>query len=1130
MRKSAVVAFYRLLCLAVLFCWQYTSIMAQSTQELFGKNRVQYKQMSWFYYESANFTTYYSTGGSPLARFVVQSAEKDLEEIKQVLEYAYSGKMEILVFGDLSDFNQSNVGYEQGEESYNIGGVTKVIGNKIFVYFDGDHAHLNIQIRQGIAKILMDNILFGSTIQEVVQNAVLLNLPDWYVDGLVAYIAAPWSTSDDNRLRDLFNNESIKSFSDLKALDATFTGLSFWNFVHEKFDAGTIANLLYITRINRSMESGFLFVLGKGVNESYNEWFQFYKERYAAELKNRKRPADKYLVATNTSKKYNLSAAKISADGKYIAYSTNELGQIRVVVQELEKRGKRILKLGLKNTLLPVDAQNPVFTWDYSGKVLYVFYIKRKVNYCLTYQTDTKKKQTIRMEAFNKIIEASWGPDKSTLLLTAIKSAYSDIYLFNPQSGKTTAITDDLWDDKQAHVVSLNGKRGVVFASNRQKDSLRKQTQDTTLQVKAYDVFFYNLNSKSLTRIYATPLFEESLPMQYNRQLLCFISNANGIHNRYYALLDSVYKRTDTLVYFKDSVVTNPRYTNRDSLKTVPNSLVDSIHLQAIYKDTFQLYPATNYAYNIDYQEIAPKGKFVLESLFENGRRVYYRIPVKDSVVLKEKMVLNNSTFRKRSLKPEDKQKVELITNENTAPDIAPLPSDSTLHNKTFRAVFQSEFVMPWDTNAFYLKDTVTRFVKEPVFKQTRVIPYRAKMYTTEIYSKLDKGTLFNHIYQPFNGTPSYDVPPISMWTGIDVKDILEDHVISGAFNIPSNIGSLALYLRYSNYKKRLDKQFTYYRNSQSNINILSNLLGLNDNSYKVRYKTNYFEGKYTYPIDEFRHFSAYTAARIDRYDLLSSDVASLQTDKYQEDWGIGRLEYIHDNTRKIGLNILNGTRYKVFGEYQRLFTTKGYYFGFVGLDFRHYTKVYRSMIWANRLAMSSSFGTAKMLYYLGGVDAWWSLSNNKFNTANPVNNPSAYGFQSLATNLRGFRYNARNGSNYFVINSELRIPVFAILSKNPIRSEFFKNFQFIPFADIGSAWVGPSPLSDKARLSFTDVIVKEPVTIEVNYFRNPIISGYGFGFRTLLFGYFLRLDYAWGVDNGQVQSRVTYLSATTDF
>jgi hypothetical protein len=51
-----------------------------------------------------------------------------------------------------------------------------------------------------------------------------------------------------------------------------------------------------------------------------------------------------------------------------------------------------------------------------------------------------------------------------------------------------------------------------------------------------------------------------------------------------------------------------------------------------------------------------------------------------------------------------------------------------------------------------------------------------------------------------------------------------------------------------------------------------------------------------------------------------------------------------------------------------------------------------------------------------------------------------------------------------------------------------------------------------------------------VNYFRDPIVYGYGGGIRTLLFGYFVRLDYAWGVETRVVQDPRLYFSIGMDF
>ena len=55
-------------------------------------------------------------------------------------------------------------------------------------------------------------------------------------------------------------------------------------------------------------------------------------------------------------------------------------------------------------------------------------------------------------------------------------------------------------------------------------------------------------------------------------------------------------------------------------------------------------------------------------------------------------------------------------------------------------------------------------------------------------------------------------------------------------------------------------------------------------------------------------------------------------------------------------------------------------------------------------------------------------------------------------------------------------------------------------------------------------------VNVNVNYFRNPVVSGFGLGTRTLLFGYFIRLDVAWGLDSGERVEPIVYFSLSKDF
>ena len=130
---------------------------------------------------------------------------------------------------------------------------------------------------------------------------------------------------------------------------------------------------------------------------------------------------------------------------------------------------------------------------------------------------------------------------------------------------------------------------------------------------------------------------------------------------------------------------------------------------------------------------------------------------------------------------------------------------------------------------------------------------------------------------------------------------------------------------------------------------------------------------------------------------------------------------------------------------------------------------------------------------------------------------------------MRGFSQNIRNGNNFFVFNSEVRFPLFKYIANYPLSRSFFENFQLVGFFDIGSAWSGPTPWSSKNAYD-KDIIEQGPITITVDTDRDPIVAGYGFGVHTQLLGYFMRFDWAWGIENRQLLPRMFYFSIGLDF
>ncbi len=226
--------------------------------------------------------------------------------------------------------------------------------------------------------------------------------------------------------------------------------------------------------------------------------------------------------------------------------------------------------------------------------------------------------------------------------------------------------------------------------------------------------------------------------------------------------------------------------------------------------------------------------------------------------------------------------------------------------------------------------------------------------------------------------------------------------------------------------------------------------------------------------------------------------------------WAGVKLEYIFDSSKELCVNLWRGTKLKLFAEYEQRAEKDTRSLFVVGVDARRSFKIYRNMTFAVRLAGSTNLGSARLVYYMGGVDNW---INAKFDSDITVDESKGYAYQTLATNMRGFKQNIRNGTSFALLSAELRVPFVQLIAGHQVSSDFLNSLQLNLFGDVGTAWTGLTPYSDDNSL-YTRQIDRGPVSVVVKRQVDPIIGGFGTGLRFSLFGYFLRLDYAWGVED----------------
>ncbi len=393
---------------------------------------------------------------------------------------------------------------------------------------------------------------------------------------------------------------------------------------------------------------------------------------------------------------------------------------------------------------------------------------------------------------------------------------------------------------------------------------------------------------------------------------------------------------------------------------------------------------------------------------------------------------------------------------------------------------------------------------------------YDVEYGINKLVSQLDFSYL-NTTYQPYNrSVVIFNNAGNNALFQVSASDLLEDKIISGAVRSSFSLSNNEYFISYEDLTKRFDKQIVFHRmayNSSNEKYILKH--HLHDVNYILKW-----------PFSPVLALKGTAILKYDNQVYKSINDFTLSKPSVNTYWGGTRIELVFDNTRPVTTNIMYGLRYKIFAEYYQGINKSELNLITAGFDFRHYSKIHRTFIWANRLAYGTSFGSTRLLYYLGGTDNTFLPS---FNTEQQVDTSMNFAFQTLGTNLRGFPQNIRNGNTFAVFNSELRLPIFRYLLNRPIKSQFINDFQIVGFGDIGSAWLGLNPFSEK-NIMVSQTYYQKPILVVVKTPRNPLVGGMGLGLRTSVFGYFLRFDVAWGIEEMRIYKPRYVLSFSLDF
>ncbi len=706
----------RLLPLILILLIAYP-VFSQGIYTDFGQNRVQNKAES-YSLKQDNIEIIYNNGGSQIAELVLAYTNELLPEFENKLNYNLSNGIKIIVFNNFIHYQNSNLTLTNPQ--HYAGGYSTLQDNTSSIYFTGNRIELKKQTRKAVAEVMINEFIFGGDLRDRIQTSALLTLPNWYYNGLISYLSESWNIENDNYLKDFLLTGKAKTFTSLQQDDEVLAGHSIWRYIEEKYGNSSVSNIVFLTRVGRSVESAFNYYTGLSMNNMLNDWQLYYKEKYREDETIFKLPKGEENALKKISKKVH-TQFKLSDDGKKLALVTNVNGKYQIVLYNIRSKTHKILLKGGHQSLNQITNYNyPIIAWHPNGKILMVITYKNEENTITEFNLEGKKIKSYTLQNLPFIKEISFNKDGTLALCTILHNAQSDIVLYNLAAKNFSYITNDIFDDKNPRF-SLNNE-SIYFSSNRAENNTPQNY---------FSIFAIQIESKEITTIVSNPMQAENYthPIQLSTGYISFLSDKNGIVNNY--AIDSA-KKVLQLTNYKRSIIDNDIASNQTTIADI-----------LFYNNEYRIY-------------IGNINENLSEEAIENARNTAYKnwlirtiLPPKDNLLQKDTLNFKNAAKANDSIPIKEKIFISGFTEKDDIDN--EIKNTNTEQKNLFTSKYQLNFGVNYFLQQFDNSILSTYLYPANVSEVVYNYPLLTTLFQTSISDNLKNYTIDAGLRIPIN-------------------------------------------------------------------------------------------------------------------------------------------------------------------------------------------------------------------------------------------------------------------------------------------------------------------------------------------------------------------------------------------
>ncbi|MGA1665466.1 MAG: hypothetical protein ACO39U_00550 [Bacteroidia bacterium] len=1072
----------------VLGCFVSAQTSAQVQLQLtpFGKNQRQQTPLPWKIIESRGDRVYYHQPWDSTARWIARILPGLSSSLEQQLNVQPADPYQVILFQSRQAVVESNLNREK--YYYNTGWNFPAPGNKVAVFPSGSTHEMVEQIREGIVRVLVAELLYGGNSWQRIQNQALLVLPSWFTEGYARYRGAGWKGSMDRELRSWLIEYPRAGFGELVRSRPDLAGVLFWHRYALMNGSGGTARLLNIARSHRQVQSAF-----RSLNTmSYSVFVGAILAEYRNEAA---RDSTALLAAKDIlalpGKPYGiLGPLRSDAKGRHLAFVAYQRG--RISLYAYDRSTKETTRLFRGEPVRSVALEDfPLMAWHPGGNRLVVVLKEMTGLRWLLFSRNSEKVWTMEerpLRNLEMVQSLDWAPDGKTLVACATSAGRSGLWTWTSPQATPVLLWSDSLEKYDARFVP--GSQSVVYAARTPfgwEPGTAKQGNG-----RWNGLFRLDRASGSQPQVLLSVDTETvSAPLPMGGGNLLWLSDRTGYLIRYRGTWKAMNSSAKAIPPTVGSLRWHEGGTLTNSLLLGPDPHPGSGVLALRDKiDTLGLVEASTEAENLP---ITFWRRQERERLLADGGA---------SGLALDEVRPANLGF--------------LGPAKGVGTDSPPILPDHT--GGDWLPGFESNTVARMAALMFAVQGKT----QTPAAK---VMPYVTASSIDHV--SLQAGSTLLQGRMPLLSASrlhTLHARPGAL-VRVGLSDMPEDRNLSAGLLVLQSFSDFQSYLMYENLSGLIDwRVMAVYSRLPASFPQSG---GLNSSG-----STSNPSQVWEINASATRPLGVHSGISLTLGHLLSYENLPLNPDFPKDNGRLRnqqtgmRLEWMTDRTTRSSGVLWRGIRAKVFQEFYLGSGTATGAGNLWGGDVRTYQPLLGGIVWANRLAFQHSSGKLRANYMVGGTEQWFMP---RFNEDLPLPPASQVLLNGLAAPVRGLPVNTMNGSSFVGIGTEIRLIPAALRAAVPVGSEFWRNFQLAGFVDAGTAW-NPGRFFQTDTTLFPTQIDRDPVSVRFDRQLTPWLWSYGVGVRAHLLGYSVRMDRAWATENRIRLAPAWILSLGLDF